>query len=120
MKRKVEMILDLINNAGNVRLLLDGKEIPCLYGFDIKFDSRANIFTFKGKRLATDEYGQFFVDKETKETAIEEIDLLHYFSDEGQIAENVKTMKKEVEFALKNTRDTSLFNARKMIAIRLG
>ena len=119
MNRKIQITFELENNRGKISLLQDGKEVPCLYGYELNFDSRKNELTFNGKRLATDQYGHFYVD-DKGETATEEIDLLNYFSDEGQINEKIKRSKKELEFALNNVRQTSLFNAKRMIKDRLG
>ena len=118
MKRRFEFVFDMQDNKGNISFLLDGKVLPRVFGYDLHFNARTNEFTFKGQRLATDEYGQYFV--ENGETAVEEIDLLKYFSDEGVVSEYIRNAKADTEFKLKNIRDTSLFNARKMIRERLG
>jgi hypothetical protein len=119
MKRKIEIILDMQDNKGNLSFLFNGKVITALFGYNLKFNARTNELKFTGQRLSTDEYGQYFVN-EQGETATDEVDLLKYFSDEGTVAEYISNAKKSVEFRLKNLRDTSLFNARRMIRERLG
>lgn len=119
MKRRLEMIFDMQDNKGNLSFLLDGKVISALFGYNMKFNARLNVFEFKALRLATDEYGQYFVNEEG-ETATEEIDLLNFLSDEGTVHEYIVNAKKSVEFKLKNIRDTSQFNARRLVRERLG
>ena len=120
MKQKIEIIMESNGNKGDIKLLHNGKIVPNLFGFNMNFNSRANEMSFTGKRLATDRYGQYFVDPETKETAVEDINLLTFFSDEAIVREKVTNAMKEVEWALKNVRDTTLLNARKMIERRLA
>lgn len=119
MKRKIEIVFDMQDNKGNISFLMNGKVITALFGYDLKFNARTNEMKFTGLRLSTDDCGQYFVN-EQGETATEEVDLLKYFSDEGTVMEYISSAKKSVEFALKNIRDTSLFNARRMISNRLG
>lgn len=119
MKRRLEIVLEIDDNRSKMNITQNGNEIPCLYGFDLDIDSRANTMTFKGRRLATDQYGQFYVN-EKGETATEEIDFMRYLSDEGYINEKIINTKKMTEFALKNLRDTTIYNAKKMIQTRLG
>jgi hypothetical protein len=106
------------DNKGNLSFLLDGQVLPRLFGYDIHYNARTKEFTFTGTKLATDEYGQYFVN-EQGETATEQVDMLKYLSDEGIVHEYVTDAKKSVEWKLKNIRDTSLFNARRMIRERL-
>lgn len=120
MKQKIEIVMESDKNKGDIKLLHNGQMVPNLFGFNMNFNSRTGEVSFMGKRLATDRFGQFFVDPETKETATEEINLLTFFSDEAITREKVTNAMKEVEWALKNVRDTTLFNARKMIAQRLA
>ena len=119
MKRRIEIVLEIDDNRSKMSITQNGNEIPCLYGYNLDIDSRANTMKFLGRRLATDQYGQFFVN-DKGETATEEIDFMRYLSDEGYIAEKIVNTKKMTEYALKNLRDTTLFNARKMIQTRLG
>jgi hypothetical protein len=119
MRRKLEIIFDMKDNKGNLSILLDGKVLPRVFGYDIHFNARSNEFSFKAQRLATDEYGQYFVD-DKGETATEEIDMLKFLTDDSTVREYVKNAKADVEFILKNVRDTSLLNARRMIRERLA
>ena len=119
MKQKIEIILEIEDDKGKIKLLHNGKEIPKLFGYNFNYNSRTGEIGFLGKRLSTDEYGQYFVD-EKGETATEEIDLMSYFSDKYQVREMITETKKETEWALKNVRDTTVFNARKMIENRLA
>lgn len=119
MKQKIEIVIDIENDKGKIGFLHNGAEVPSLFGVNFKYNSRANEFSFTGKRLATNEFGQFFVDEKTKETAVEDINLMEYFSDKYLMREKVVNAMKEVEWALKNVRDTTLFNAKKMIEKRL-
>jgi hypothetical protein len=119
MKRRLEIIFDMKDNKGNISFLLDGQVLPRVFGYDIHFNARSNEFTFKSQRLATDEFGQYYVN-EQGETATEELDMLKFLSDDGVVAEYIKCAKASTEFKLKNIRDTSLFNARRMIRERLG
>jgi len=125
MQSRTEIILETENNKGKISILFNGKPIPHLYGYKLIHDSRAGVLEFKGKRLALDEYGQFFVMPESKgttaeETATEEIDMLQYLSDEYQVREHINQSHRDINFGLKNVRETSIFNAKQMIAKRLG
>lgn len=119
MNRKLQIVLEMKDNKGNISFFLDGQVIPRNFAYDIHFNARTQEFTFKSQRLATDEFGQYYAN-EQGETAIEELDMLKFLSDEGIVREYITDAKKSVEFKLKNIRDTSLFNARRMIRERLG
>ncbi len=120
MKQKIEIIMESDKNKGDIKLLHNGQQVRNLFGFNMAFNSRTNEISFMGKRLATDRFGQYFVDEQTKETAVEDINLLTFFTDEYITREKITNAMKEVEWAMKNIRDTTLFNARKMIERRLA
>ena len=115
---EVQITLKVENGTGDVKLLYNGKPMPKLCEFDMHFNSRNGQLEFKGKRFKTDKYGQFFVDEETKDTAIENINLLNLFNPHIMNRELVVDTQKSLEWAMHNVYMTSMLNARKLIKER--
>jgi hypothetical protein len=112
---KYEIILETENNQGTVKFLLNGQPLPSIFQLDFHFNSRQNELKFTGKRFLTDKAGQFYVDEETKDTAMEEINMLDLLDRTVREREMVEEYEKAIEFGLLNIYKTSIFNAEKLI-----
>lgn len=111
-KLTVEIITK--NNKGTVILKVNGETLHNIKGFNLVFDPDKNKCTMSGMKLSTDRAGQYYVDQETKGTAIEEADLLLYLIPNYRISERVKRTQQELEFAMVNIHDTSFLNTQKL------
>lgn len=112
---KIEIVLESENNQGSIKILLNGKPINRLFDVNFSFNSRNNELKFIGKRFLTDKAGQFYVDEATKDTAMEEINVLDLLNRQVREREMVEEYEKAVEFGLLNIYKTSIFNAEKLI-----
>ena len=115
---QVQIILEAENGNGNVKLLHNGQQVPAIFDIQLHFNSRAGELELKGKRFKTDKAGQYFVDSETKDTAMEDINLLNLFNPHIINREYVLSQQKALEFGLLNIYMTSILNAENLIKER--
>lgn len=115
---KAQITIEVKDNKGIVTLLHNGMPIPDLCGYTLQFNSRSGELIFKGKRFKTDRAGQFMVDEQTKDTAIEEVNLLNIFDPYVMTREKVIAQQKTLEFQVLNIFMTSMLNAEKLIEER--
>jgi hypothetical protein len=111
---KITIEITAENGQGKVSIRHNDQPIPNLFGFDISFNQRLGQLSFAGHRLATDEAGQYFIDPETKETALEDVNMIAFFNKDYRIKERIKRTLQELEFAMKNIHDTSFHNTQKL------
>jgi len=115
---RVEIIMDSENGKGSVQLLCGGKPMPKVVEMNLYFNSRNGEFKFNGKRFKTDKMGQFFVDEETKDTAMEDVNLLNLFNPHIVNREYLIEQQKAMDWALENVLMTSVLNANNLIKER--
>ena len=115
---KLEIVLESENNKGTVKFLHNGQIITHVFELNLHFNARKGEFSFTGKKFSTDKMGQFYVDPETKDTAMEDCNLLDLFNPAIQHRELVNDYQKAIEFGLWNIYQTSLLNARNFIKER--
>ena len=115
---KVEIVMESDNKEGLVKLLYNGKPMPKIFEMDLFFNSRTGEFTFKGKRFCTDKMGQFYVDEKTKDTAMEDINLLNLFNPHIMNREYLIEQQKAMDWGLQNILMTSVLNANNLIKER--
>lgn len=117
---KVEIVMEAEKGNGQVKLMVNGHPMPDVFDFKLHFNNRDKTFEFDGIRFKTDKYGQFFVDEETKDTAMEDVNLLNLFDHHIMNREYVIRQQKEMEWALRNVYMTSMLNAENFIKERIG
>jgi hypothetical protein len=115
---QVQIILEAENGNGNVKLLYNGQQMPTIFDINLHFNSRTGELEFKGQRFKTDKAGQYFVDSETKDTAMEDINLLNLFNPHIMNREYMLNQQKALEFGLLNVYLTSMLNAKNLIKER--
>ena len=115
---KVEIIMESDSKDGVVKLLYNRQPMPKVFEMDLHFNSRTNEFMFKGKRFKTDKMGQFFVDETTKDTAMEDVNLLNLFNPHIMNREYLIEQQKAMDWALENVLMTSVLNANNLIKER--
>lgn len=115
---KVEIVMEADKGNGQVKLLVNGHPMPDIFDFEVHFNSRDKTFTFNGQRFKTDKYGQFYVDEETKDTAIEKVNLLNLFDYHILNREYIVRQQKALGWALRNVYMTSMLNAENFIKER--
>ena len=115
---RVEIIMDSENGKGSVQLLCEGQPMPKVVEMSLYFNSRNGEFKFNGKRFKTDRMGQFFVDEETKDTAMEDVNLLNLFNPHIVNREYLIEQQKAMDWALENVLMTSVLNANNLIKER--
>ena len=111
-KLTIEIITE--KDKGTVVLRCNGEALQNIKGFDLHFDPDKNTCQMSGMKLSTDRAGQYYVDPETKGTAVEKTDLLLYLLPNYRINERVKRTQQELEFAMVNIHDTSFLNTQKL------
>ena len=110
----IDILIDDKNN-GKVEMFFNGNRMNEVTEMDIKINKRTGKLEIFGKRFKYDRCGQFYVDEETKDTAIEEINYMNYFNETFKCREFINSIEKSIEFEMKNIHDTSLVNCKKMI-----
>ena len=115
---EVQIIMRSDMTNGDIKLLLNGKPLEKVFAFDVSYNSRTNLLEFKGKRFKTDRAGQYFVDEETKDTALEDVNLINLFNPHIMNRELVKEHQQALEMTMLNVYLTSFHNAEKLIEER--
>jgi len=115
---EVQIIMQSDTKTGNIKLLLNGKPVSNVFAFNVNYNSRSNLLEFKGQRFATDKAGQHFVDENTKDTAMEDVNLLNLFNPHIVNRELVKEHQQALEMTMLNVYMTSFLNAKNLIKER--
>ena len=121
MTKRLEIIIEeTAKNVVDVKAIFNGHHLRNVFGMNLDANLRENRVKLQGKRFKTNKAGQFFVDPDTKDTAMEDVNLLSYFNDEFRIREKTNSFMSALENICMNIRATSLVNARTLIKERLG
>lgn len=115
---EVQIIMQSDMKNGNIKLFLNGKPINKVFAFNVNYNARTNLLEFNGKRFATNKSGQFYVDENTKDTAMEDINLLNLFNPHIMNRELVKEHQQALEMTMLNVYMTSFLNAKNLIKER--
>lgn len=115
---KLEIVLESENGKGTVKLMHNGRVLNRIVDSNFHFNARTGELSFTGKRFALDRMGQFFVDPETKDTAMEDYNLLDLLNPFMNHREMVTEYQQALEFGLWNIHQTSILNAKNYIKER--
>jgi hypothetical protein len=115
---EVQIIMQSDTKNGSIKLLLNGKPLPNVFAFNVNYNSRTNLLEFKGQRFATNKSGQLYVDENTKDTAMEDVNLLNLFNPHIVNRELVKEHQQALEMTMLNVYMTSFLNAKNLIKER--
>jgi len=115
---EVQIIMQSDMKNGSIKLLLNGKPLEKVFAIDMKYNARTNLLEFKGQRFATNKSGQYYVDEKTKDTALEDINLLNLFNPHIMNRELVKEHQQALEMSMLNMYMTSYLNAENLIKER--
>ena len=115
---EVQIIMQSDTKTGNIKLLLNGKPVSNVFAFNVNYNSRSNLLEFNGQRFATNKAGQHFVDENTKDTAMEDVNLLNLFNPHIVNRELVKEHQQALEMTMLNVYMTSFLNAKNLIKER--
>jgi hypothetical protein len=117
-----EFTISLKADKGNAKVdfMLNGKPVDGLFAVNFIANTRSGELVLNGMRFKKDLSGKFYVDPDTKDTAIEGINLLALLEDGAQVSEKINQASKNLDFELQNIKDTSTLRARNLIAERLS
>jgi len=108
------------NGQAKVDFSFNGEPVKGLFAVNMIANTRTGEFGLNGIRFKTDENGNFFVDPQTNDTAMEGINLLGLLENGIPMKERIDRISKELDFELQNIKDTSTLRARNMIKERLS
>jgi hypothetical protein len=108
------------NGHAKVDFLLNGQPIKGLFAVNFLANTRSGDFSLVGSRFKLNDTGNFYIDPETKDTAIEGFNLLLLLEEGVPAEEQIKQINRELDYDMQNIKDTSTLRARNLIAERLN
>jgi len=108
------------NGHAKVDFALNGQPINGLFAVQFLANTRTGDFALNGSRFKLNDNGNFYVDPETKDTAIEGFNLLTLLEEGAPAEEQIRQISRELDCDLQNIKDTSTLRARNLIAERLS
>jgi flagellar basal body rod protein FlgG len=117
---KFSITITAENGHAKVDFALNGQPIKGLFAVNLLADTRSGEFHLTGRRFKLNDNGNFYVDPETKDTAMENFNLLSLLEEGAPAEEQIRQISKELDYSLQNIKDTSTLRARNLIAERLN
>lgn len=108
------------NGHAKVDFALNGQPIKGLFAVNFLANTRNGEFSLMGSRFKLNDTGNFYVDPDTKDTAIEGFNLLTLLEAGAPAEEQIRQISRELDCDLQNIKDTSTLRARNLIAERLN
>jgi hypothetical protein len=103
-----------------VDFALNGQPVKGLFAVSFLANTRSGEFSLMGSRFKLNGTGDFYVDPDTKDTAMEGFDLLTLLEEGAPAEEQINQISRELDYEMQNIKDTSTLRARNLIAERLG
>jgi len=117
---KFTISIEAENGHAKVDFALNGQPVKGLFAVQFLANTRSGDFSLVGSRFKLNDTGNFYVDPETKDTAIEGFNLLTLLEEGAPAEEQIKQISTELDQAMQNIKDTSTLRARNLIAERLN
>ena len=117
---KFTITIEAENGHAKVDFLLNGQPVKGLFAVDLIANTRSGEFSLVGSRFKLNNTGDFYVDPETKDTAIESFNLLTLLEEGAPAEEQIRQISSELDHEMQNIKDTSTLRARNLIAERLN
>jgi hypothetical protein len=117
---KFTISIEAENGHAKVDFALNGQPVKGLFAVQFLANTRSGDFSLVGSRFKLNDTGNFYVDPETKDTAIEGFNLLTLLEEGAPAEEQIKQISAELDQAMQNIKDTSTLRARNLIAERLN
>jgi hypothetical protein len=108
------------NGHAKVDFALNGQPIKGLFAVQFLANTRSGDFSLVGSRFKLNDTGNFYVDPDTKDTAIEGVNLLTLLEEGASAEEQIKQISRDLDCDMQNIKDTSTLRARNLIAERLN
>jgi hypothetical protein len=108
------------NGHAKVDFALNGQPIKGLFAVQFIANTRTGDFALEGSRFKLNANGDFFVDPDTKDTAMEGFNLLTLLEEGASAEEEIRQINAELDHELQNIKDTSTLRARNLIAERVS
>jgi hypothetical protein len=108
------------NGHAKVDFSLNGQPIKGLFAVNFLANTRSGEFSLMGSRFKLNNTGNFYIDPDTKDTAIEGFNLLILLEEGAPAEEQIKQINRELDYDMQNIKDTSTLRARNLIAERLN
>jgi hypothetical protein len=103
-----------------VDFALNGQPIKGLFAVHFLANTRSGEFSLMGSRFKFDDTGNFYVDPETKDTAMEGFNLLTLLEEGAPAEERIRQISNDLDHNMQNIKETSTLRARNLIAERLN